>query len=90
MMMRIPWKLNEPLKFGIFYANFLRQVKMTASMLPTSVGALASFRCHALYVMELPKLKDCGDDVLRTAKIKILAPQKLAKDCHSDVGFPPF
>jgi hypothetical protein len=62
---------------------------MTASMLPTSVGALASFRC-ALYVMELPKLKNCGDHILRASKIKILAPQKLAKDCLSDVGFPPF
>jgi hypothetical protein len=40
--------------------------------------------------MELPKLKDCGDDILWAAKIKILAPQKLAKDCLSDVGFPPF
>jgi hypothetical protein len=63
---------------------------MTASMLPTLVGALASFQCRALYVMELPKLKDCGDDILRAAKIKILAPQKLAKDCLTDVGFPPF
>jgi hypothetical protein len=41
-------------------------------------------------VMELPKLKDCGDDVVRAAKIKILAPQELAKDCLSDVGFQPF
>jgi hypothetical protein len=90
MLTRIPWKLNEPLKFGIFCANFFRQVKMTASLLPTSVGALASFRCCALYVMELPKLKDCGDDIPRAAKIKILAPQKLAKDCLSDVSFPPF
>ncbi len=40
--------------------------------------------------MEVPKLKDCGDAILRAAKIKILAPQKLAKDCLSDVGFPPF
>jgi hypothetical protein len=63
---------------------------MTALMLPTSVGALASFRCRALYVMELPKLKNCGGDILRAVKIKILAPQKLAKDCLSDVGFPPF
>jgi hypothetical protein len=89
MMTWIPWKLNEPLKFGIFCTNFFRQVKMTASMFPTSVRALASFRCRALYVMELSKLKDCGDDILLAAKIKILAPQKLAKDCLSDVGFPP-
>jgi hypothetical protein len=63
---------------------------MTASLLPTSVGTLASFRCCALYVMELPKVKDCGDVILRAAKIKILAPQKLAKDCLSNVSFPPF
>ncbi len=31
-------------------------------------------------VMELPKLKDCGDGIVGAAKIKILAPQKLAKD----------
>jgi hypothetical protein len=59
-------------------------------MLPTLVGALASFPCSALYVMELPKLIDCGDDILRPAKIKIMAPQKLAKNCLLDVGFPPF
>jgi hypothetical protein len=41
-------------------------------------------------VMELPKLKDCGDDIVQEAKIKILAPQKLANDCLSYVGFPPF
>ena len=63
---------------------------MSLSMLPVSVGALPHFLCRALYVMELPKLKDCGDDILRAAKIKILAPQKLAKDCLTDVGFPPF
>ncbi len=90
MMTRIPSKLNEPLKFGIFCANFFRQVKMTASMLPVSVGGLQRFQCCALYVMELPYIKDCGDVIVRPAKIKILAPQKLAKDCLSDVGFPPF
>jgi hypothetical protein len=74
----------------VFCAHFFRQVKMTALMLPVSVGALPRFRCRALYVMELPKLKDCGDDIERAAKIKMLAPQKLAKDCLSDVGFPPF
>jgi hypothetical protein len=62
---------------------------MTALMLPVSVGVVVSFRCRALYVMELPKLKDCGDYLVRATKIKILAPQKLAKDCLSDVGFPP-
>jgi hypothetical protein len=36
-------------------------------MLPVSVGALPRFRCRALYVMELPKLKDCGDDIERAA-----------------------
>ena len=41
-------------------------------------------------VVELPKLKDCGDGIVGAAKIKILAPQKLAKDCLSDVGFPLF
>jgi hypothetical protein len=63
---------------------------MTASMIHVLVGALPRFRCRALYVMELPKLKDCGDDIEQAAKIKMLAPQKLAKDCLSDVGFPPF
>jgi hypothetical protein len=29
-------------------------------------------------------MKDCRADLLRAAKIKILAPQKLAKDCLSD------
>ncbi len=41
-------------------------------------------------LMELPHIDDCRDEILRAAKIKILAPQKLAKDCLSDVGFPPF
>jgi hypothetical protein len=41
-------------------------------------------------VMELPKLKDCGDGIVVAAEIKIMAPQKLAKDCLSDVGFPLF
>jgi hypothetical protein len=27
---------------------------------------------------------------VQAANIKILAPQKLAKDCLLDVGFPPF
>jgi hypothetical protein len=58
-----------------FCANFFRQVKMTASMLPVLVGALLRFRCRALYVMELPHIYDCGDDIVRAAKIKILAPQ---------------
>ena len=40
--------------------------------------------------MELPKIQDCRAAIVRAAKIKILAPQKLAKDCLSDVGFPPF
>jgi hypothetical protein len=74
----------------MFCANFVLQVKMTALMIPVSVGALPRFRCRAFYVMELPRLKDCGDDIKRAAKIKMLAPQKLAKDCLSDVGFPPF
>jgi len=38
--------------------------------------------------MELPPIKDYWGDIVRAAKI--LAPQKLAKDCLSDVGFPPF
>jgi hypothetical protein len=74
----------------VFCAKFFHQVKMSATMLPVSVGALPRFRCRALYVMELPKLKDCGDDIKRAAKIKMLAPQKLAKDCLSDAGFLPF
>jgi hypothetical protein len=40
--------------------------------------------------MELPILKDYGDDILGAAKFKVLAPQKVAKDCLSDVSFPPF
>jgi hypothetical protein len=40
--------------------------------------------------MELPNIKDCWDDIVQAAKIKILAPQKLAKDCLSNIGFPPF
>jgi hypothetical protein len=28
--------------------------------------------------MKLPKLKDCGDDIVRASRIKMLAPQKLA------------
>jgi hypothetical protein len=42
-------------------------------------------------VVELPYIKDCQDgDIVRAAKIKILAPQKLSKDCLSNAGFPPF
>jgi hypothetical protein len=41
-------------------------------------------------LMELPNIQDCQDYVVRASYIKILAPQKLAKDCLSDVGFPPF
>jgi hypothetical protein len=65
---------------------------MTASMLlylPWLEAFHASDAAHFLS-MELPKLKDCGDDIVRAAKDKILAPQKLAKDCLSDVGLPPF
>jgi hypothetical protein len=40
--------------------------------------------------MELPKIEDCRYQIVRAAKIKILAAQKLAKDCLSDVGFSPF
>ena len=35
--------------------------------------------------MELPKIQDCRSDIVQAANIKILAPQKLAKDCLSDV-----
>jgi hypothetical protein len=41
-------------------------------------------------LMELPNIQDCQDYILLAAYIKILVPQKLAKDCLSDVGFPPF
>ena len=36
-------------------------------------------------VMEVPKIQYCRADMVRVAKIKILAPQELAKDCLSDV-----
>jgi hypothetical protein len=55
-----------------------------------SVGALPHFKRCALLAMEFPDAKDCRDDMVRAAKIKILAPQKLSRDCLSDVGFPPF
>jgi hypothetical protein len=48
MLTRIPWSLNELLKFVIFCAHFVHQVKMTAPMIPVSVGALPRFRCCAL------------------------------------------
>jgi hypothetical protein len=55
-----------------------------------SVGALPHFESCALLEMKFPDAKDCRDDMVRPAKIKILAPQKLSRDCLSDVGFPPF
>ena len=36
-------------------------------------------------VMDIPKIQDFQADIVRAAKIKILAPQKLAKECLSDV-----
>jgi hypothetical protein len=39
--------------------------------------------------MELPNIQDCQDYIVQAAYIKILAPDKLAKDCLLDVGFPP-
>ena len=36
-------------------------------------------------VMELPKIQDCRADIVRATKINILALQKLAKDCLSNV-----
>jgi hypothetical protein len=57
----------------------------------TSLGSITSTHwMPRTLVMELPKIQDCRADIVRAAKIKILAPQKLAKDCLSDVGFPPF
>jgi hypothetical protein len=40
--------------------------------------------------MEAPDIKASRDQILRAAKIKKLAPQKLVKECLSDVGFSPF
>ena len=37
--------------------------------------------------MELPKIQELRADLVQEAKIKILAPQNLAKDCLSNVGF---
>jgi hypothetical protein len=48
------------------------------------------FQMMRALVMELPEQKDCGDDIVQAAKIKILAPQKLAKDCLSGVCFLSF
>jgi hypothetical protein len=36
---------------------------------------------------ELPKFKDYGDHIVPATTIKILASQKLAKDCISTAGF---
>ena len=36
-------------------------------------------------VMELLDIQDCRADIVRAAKIKILAPQKLSKDCLLDI-----
>ena len=57
----------------------------------TSLGS-STCTLHMLLttLMELPHIDDRRDEILGAAKIKILAPQKLAKDCLSDVGFPPF
>ena len=57
----------------------------------TSLGS-STCTLHMLLttLMELPHIDECRDEILRAAKIKILAPQKLAKDCLSDVGFSPF
>jgi hypothetical protein len=70
--------------------------KMTASILGTSLGwkTTSTLQMLRTLVMKLPKLKDCGDDIVQAAKIKIMAPhyQKLAKDGLSDddVSFLPF
>jgi hypothetical protein len=85
VLTRIACSLNVHLKIGIFFAYYFSQVEITASMLPVSVGALP-----AASMMELSNIKDCQNDIVRAAKIKILAPQKLAKYCLSDLSFPPF
>ena len=52
----------------------------------TSLGSSTStLQIPRTLVMELPKIQDCRADILRAAKIKIMAPQKLAKDCLSDI-----
>jgi hypothetical protein len=68
-----------------FFSSFQND-RFDDTCLGWSLSTLPMLRTFA---RELPKLKDCIDDIVKAAKIKMLAPQKLTKDCLSDVGFAP-
>jgi hypothetical protein len=53
-------------------------------------SSTSTFQTPLTLAMEVPNAKACLEQILRAAKIKILAPQKLIKECLSDVGFLPF
>ena len=73
-----------------FFAQIFLSLSFHSSHV-TSLGlSTSTLRMLRTLVMELPKIQDCRAAIVRAAKIKILAPQRLAKDCLSDVGVPPF
>ena len=83
------WLLKDHLKFELFFESFCcvqnNCLHVTSICLSTStVPTLCTL------IMELPKLQDCRAEIVQVENIKILYPQKLAKYCLSDIGFPPF
>ena len=89
MFLDFAWLLKDHTKFELFFEYFCCDrnncFHVTSICLRTStVPALCTL------IMELTKLQECRADIVQSENIKILYPQKLAKDCLSDIGFPPF
>ena len=84
MFSNFAWLLKDNLKFDFFRKCFChdRNNCLHVTSLYSSTSTVQMLRT---LVMELPKIQDCRADIVRAAKIKILAPQKLAEDCLSDV-----
>ena len=78
------WLLNDHLKLD-FFPGFLSHDRNNCFHVTSLCSSTSTLQMPRILVMELTKIQDCRADVVQAAKIKILAPQKLVKDCFSGV-----
>ena len=77
------WLLKDHLKF-YFFRFFCHDKNNCLQVTSLCLSTSTVQTLHTL-MMGLIRLQYCKAEIVRVEKIKILAPQKLAKDCLPDV-----